>query len=336
MSNNRVHYPIQYIALGEYSTASGIPVHGVQSVNVTTTFNLEQVFELGQLDIYENIDALPDVEITAEKVLDGYPVMYHLSTRGATSPTLLARSNQRADIILSIFDDDFDNSSGTPRTQAYCSGMFINSLNYNLPVQGNSTESVTWVGNDKVWKTSNFFFDGHFDGTDSPASGVQRRENVIMGSGQSAFPRDIQGITSVGPSGFNIKTNGVFGAHIQDVAISTTLGREDLFELGRRKPYYRFANFPTAVDCSINVTAGGDEPGDLVSADSEAESNLNNEIIKIKLSDGTIFDLGTKNKLQSVTYSGGNTDGGVVSLVYNYQNFNILTVTSPSDPEGLT
>ena len=31
-------------------------VHGLQSVGMTTNFNLEQAFQLGQLEIYENIE----------------------------------------------------------------------------------------------------------------------------------------------------------------------------------------------------------------------------------------------------------------------------------------
>jgi hypothetical protein len=141
-------------------------------------------------------------------------------------------------------------------------------------------------------------------------------------------------MTVVAGSGYNVETAGVFGAHIQDVTVSTTLGRQDLFELGRKKPYYRFANFPVAVDCTINVSAGGTNPGDNVNAISDA-SNLTNEPIIIKIADGTVFDLGTKNKLQSVTYSGGDTGGGQVTIAYAFQNFNKLDITSPADPEHL-
>ena len=343
--NNRVLYAVHYVALGPWASASGTPIHGLQSVSLTTTFNLEQVFELGQLDIYENIENVPDIEMTLEKALDGYPLIYHLATPNATSETLLNRTNQRCDAILSIFSDDQDNASGTPKVQAYCSGMFVNSLNYTLPVEGNATESVTLIGNDKLWISGSgtvwlggtgFAFDGHFDGTDSPPSGVQRRQDVIMGSAPtgSVWPSNLTGMTIVQGSGFNVEAADSFGAHLQDTTISVNLGREDLFELGRRKPYFRFVSFPTAVDCTINMTAGGTLPGDMIEADSDVD-NLTNEPILIKLEDGTHFDLGAKNKLQSVTYSGGDTGGGVASIAYNFQNFNTLNVTSVADPAGL-
>ena len=339
MPNYRVFYPIHYVALAPESAAGGayVPVHGLQSVNMTTTFSLEQVFELGQLDTYEAIENLPSVEMTLEKVLDGYPLIYHLATRGATSKTLLNRTNRRADAVLSIFSDSQDNASGVPLTQVYCSGMYINSLNYSLPVQGSCTESVTLVGNDKIWRTSSFLFNGHFTGGDSPASGVQQRRHVRMGAaaaGGSVWPKFIPGMTVVNGSGYNIEAAGQYGAHVQDVTLSVNLGREDLFELGRAKPYFRYASFPVAVDTTINISPGGNNPGDAVNADSST-TNLTNEPIAIRLADGTYFDLGNKNKLQSVTYSGGDTGGGVATVAYAFQNFNRLDITAPSDPEGL-
>ena len=60
--NNRIFYAIQ--ALGIEAAADDVGVEGagaitwmkgVQSVGITTNFNLEQVFELGQLAIFENI-----------------------------------------------------------------------------------------------------------------------------------------------------------------------------------------------------------------------------------------------------------------------------------------
>lgn len=340
MPNYRVFYPIHYVALGSEGAAGGgyRPIHGLQSVNMTTTFNLEQVFELGQLDIYENIENLPNVEMTLEKALDGYPLIYHLATPTATSKTLLNRSNQKCDSVLSIFSDSQDNASGVPLTQAYCSGMYLNALNYTLPVQGNCTENVTLVGNDKIWRTSGFAFNGHFTGNDAPASGIQRRQHIKMGNagaGGSAWPTLIPGMTVAGGTGYNVETNGQFGAHLQDVTIGVNLGREDLFELGRRKPYFRYATFPVAIDCTINMSVGGTTPGDMVNALSDA-SNLTNETIIVKLADGTIFDLGNKNKLQSSTYSGGDTGGGVATVAYAFQNFNKLDITHPADPAGLT
>lgn len=341
----RIFYPLEEVAIGPHASTSGTAVHGVQSVDSNTGFNLEQVFELGQLDIYENIENLPTVDATVTKVLDGYPLIYHLASSDATSTSLVHRTGKRCDLFISLFSDLQENASGTPLIQTYASGMYIDSLNYTLPVQGNATESVTFVGNDRVWIDAatnwaggtGFAFDGHFDGTDSPSVGVQRRQDIVMGNTQgtsSEWPTLIPGMTVNSGKGYNVESAGQFGVHIQDVTISVSLGREDIFELGRRTPYYRYASFPVPVDCTINIMAAGTNPGDGVDADSTTD-NLSDEPIKIYLADTTVFDLGTKNKLQSVGFTGGSTDGSNATIAYNFQNFNTLVVTQDNDPSGL-
>ena len=55
-------------------------------------------------------------------------------------------------------------------------------------------------------------------------------------------------------------------------------------------------------------------------------TNLSNETILIKDTAGTQLDLKAKNKLSSVSYSGGDTGGGNATVTYSYSNFNGLTV----------
>ena len=60
---NRIYFANQQISFRRDAGTSWTAAHGVQSAAVTTTFNLEQAFELGQLAIYENIEGVPDIEI---------------------------------------------------------------------------------------------------------------------------------------------------------------------------------------------------------------------------------------------------------------------------------
>lgn len=311
---NRVFYAIEAVKIGN------TPIHGVQSVGLNTTYNLEQVFELGQLEIYENIENLPNVEMTIEKALDGYPLVYTSATSTATSGSLLARTNEMCNAGLLIYPDSQEYAINNAQAFVAISGLYVNTLEYRFPVQGNCTERVSLVGNDKMWGTagqtiwgvSSNTASGVF-GSDSPtaASGVQRRQHVLIPS-------------CTLPSIFDTSAD-----HIQDITITVNLGREDLFELGRRKPYYRYANFPVRVDTSITLIAAGTDPGDRLDALS-TQDNLTNEPIKVVLADGTMVDAGTKNKIQSVNWNNLSTGGGVATITYNYTNFNILVVTSPS------
>ena len=177
MANTRIFYACQAVAiepLREVKSAGasqfvpstpGQILHGLQSVGINSSFNLEQIFELGQIQIYENIEGLPEVEITLEKVLDGYGLIYHLATVGVSSSVpspanraeLIARSKERCNVYLGITDESYNNISqptNVVQAEVQCTGMYINNISYTLPVDGNCTESVTLVGNHKVWGKS--------------------------------------------------------------------------------------------------------------------------------------------------------------------------------------
>ena len=375
MPNNRIFYACQAVALeplydnaGVLSpTTNGVQIlHGVQSVGLNTTFNLEQVFELGQIHIYENIEGVPDVEVTLEKVLDGYPLMYHVATCGVDEESLsdsaklslVARSKQRTNVYLGIFPDTVENigdSNAAASVEVQMSGMYVSSIGYTFPVDGNCTESLTLVGNHKAWSTSPSKFtstvadDLNVTGgdtnnqvdspmnlqTSTPYGGIQRRENVDIKN--SILPQSIYGVSQNSLPG-NAYANGAPKVHVQNCSISCDLNRESIQELGRKAPYYRFANFPVEVTCEFEVIAVS---GDFVSAYEEGKAsyvgtinvgnNTAEETIVVRLHDGSVFDLGTKNRLSSVNYTGGDAGGGNATMTYSYSTYNSLTVTHPKD-----
>ena len=137
MANNRIFYAVQQVGFradGATDATNFTALHGVQSVGMTTNFNLSQVFELGQISIYENIEDIPDVEISLTKVLDSRPLIYTSATTNATSPSLSGRQNAKSVFALAIFPDTNDSAkTGTqPDTQCECSGLFVSSVSYNL------------------------------------------------------------------------------------------------------------------------------------------------------------------------------------------------------------
>ena len=377
MANNRIYYAIQQVGFHKHTDGSGgtyAAASGVQSVGITTNFNLEQVFELGQLAIYENIEEIPDVEVTLNKVLDGTPLLFHLATQDSTTtgPTLANRSNARTFFAMSIFPDTGDSATGNEESMVECSGMFSSSVGYNFPLDDNFSEDLTLVGNDKIWKSdpkilntdtaarsTALSFPGQFvTNTDSPnsSSGVDRRQDLLLGIGNNAdsgldvngmsadpdltvLPPDVFGITT---SGTNEKPGDIYGAHLQSITVSADLGREPINELGRRLPYHRPVSFPLEVSCEITVTSIS---GDMVSATevgiyttgtacgSDA-GNLQDRTIRIATCEGTRVYLGTKNKLSSVNYSGGDAGGGNVAVSYSFITFNDFTVLNELDPHA--
>lgn len=346
MAINRVFYASQVVYASPENLlpnhAEARALFGLQSVGVNTNFNLEQSFELGQLEIYDNAEGVAEVEVTLEKVLDGYAPLYSILTRSNTAPywqegvlanrKLLNRSTKRCNLALQLHDDNV-NPTGTPNYQLFLSGMYVNNISYNFPSDGPFTESITLVGNNKEWSTN---FAGSVPQVFSRGesltylnSGVMRRQNLAL-SGNLISPT-IGGVYTC-----NLPTDAA-DEKIQSISISVDLGREDLLELGSKAPFYRAPNFPVEVTCDIETLT---QTGDQIDINEDALINLTNKTIYIALAYDPAnagpshkpqytFDLGSQNKLSSVTYGGGDATGGNATVTYSYTNFNDFTVPGP-------
>jgi len=391
MPNNRIFYAIHSVGLKENGTTptnevvpiiAGVDVapsgrwemaRGVQSVGMTTTFNFEQVFELGQIEIYEYVELEPEVEFTVERVLDGTKPIYFMTTGPRGTSTLVARTaSYKVDVAVPVYPDSQTRATGLPISMVYGSGMYLSSVTYTFPVDGNFTESITLVGNDKIWSDFELAGDpypttlsrptgvggiilgtstisdngsdqtqlGFPSGVLAPSpggigaftiaggenalvigSGVQRRESFDLTN--SRLPTEIPGVSASG-------TLGGLVEHIQTVTVSTDLGREDIFELGRKRPFFKFVTYPIEVTCAIEAITSQGDLIDAISTEPAAcvrsQSTSDQEIILV-LCEGLNINLGTRNRLQSVDWGGGEAGGDNVTVTYNYSNFNDFTIT---------
>jgi hypothetical protein len=341
MPNNRIFYACQAVAIGKTGhtpQAVGSPatavrfMQGVQSVGITSNFTLDQAFELGQIQIYENSEEVADIEVTLEKVIDGKPLLYGQACGDSIKTNMVAAGKNRCDVYLGVYPDTVANTDTTSvGAVVMCSGMYVSSVSYTFPVDGNATESVTLVGNDKFWSDNTAGvvpnpdtsygaapatpMDGNDTSTVAPGSGLVRRSQVDIVN--STIPAEV----AQGTAYLN-DTSKSAGAHINSISVSADFGRESIMELGSFGPYHRYAGFPIEVTSEFEVTAVS---GDLVNVSGTAE-NLNARTVIIKDDAGTIINLGTQNKLSSVSYSGGDTGGGNATCTYSYSTFNDLLV----------
>ena len=331
--NDRIFYACQAVAIAPTGTTTltgAMVAKGVQSVGMTTSFNLEQVFEFGQIQIYENIEGVVDVEVTVEKVIDGEKLLYLMGSNNVGKTDLVGATKERTDVYLAIYSDAESQIASTNKQSVVMnSGMYINSVSYTYPVDGSATESVSFAGNDRFWNAvtggttigspastnwANGLSTG-ITGSDTPVSGVVRRVDVdVVGS---TLPSIVES------QGYDPATDTLSGGHhLQSITVSSDFGTENISELGRFGPYAKYASFPVEVTCEIEVMATS---GDLVSV-SGTNKNLTDETIIIHDQAGTVLNLGTANKLSSVSYTGGDTGGGNATITYSYSNFNDLTV----------
>jgi hypothetical protein len=344
-ANNRIYYASQSVQLkpqnsdGSVVAASGYVPQGLQSVGMTTNFSLQPVFQLGQLELYDNLENVPEVEVALNKIVDGTPPLYAMCMCGPSGISavngaeLVDLVNNRVNFRLGIWPDTVSATTGTATHHVDCSGMYLSRFSFTLPIDGNATEEVTLVGNNKIWDSSGAMSTSEFtpsSGTVPTAPGIVRRygvdfANTLLPTGNAGIPLP--------------QDRALNRPYLQSVTITADLGREAIQELGSMAPYFRYARFPLQITSEFQVIASD---GDKVNASDFSSNyscgdnyrNVVDKAVKLTLCAGTGgtqgslgLDLGNKNKLTSVNYTGGDTGGGNATITYSFQTYNKFKMT---------
>lgn len=342
-NNNRIFYGSQIAQLKPATQgtkySSWYQPQGVQSVGFTNNLSTEQAFQLGAIDIYAISENTPEVEVTVSKVLDGTCPLYLMAMGGSTGTgganvTNFADATQlknkgfaglafnTVDFRLGIYSDLNSTATGDTDDWVLFSPMYLSSLNYTFPVDGNSTEEITLVGNNKKWRKN----DSSMGSMSAAPIGKQapklaRRQYVNVKD--SVLPTGVGGLPTTSE------------LYLQNINISANLGREQINELGQLAPYYRYATFPVEVTSEFEIVGQmGDylEANDFIfsSGCNVNYSNLKEFPIRVQVcgsgssgSDSTFqIYLGSGNKLTSVNYAGGDTGGNNLTITYGFRNYN--------------
>jgi hypothetical protein len=150
MSNDRIYYAIQQVSFIRPDNFDYRPGFGLQSIELNNNINFEAQFECNIL--YDLIESNFDSSFTATKLIDGNIPIYLLATAGQSNgPDIVNRCTSNCNIQLGIWSEDDDGVSGMPKKFVDLSGCFINSINYNFPIEGNFTEEVSFVNNTQKW-----------------------------------------------------------------------------------------------------------------------------------------------------------------------------------------
>ena len=168
VANNRTFYASQGLLLRPQKTDSNGSItiganwkspKGIQSVGITTNFALSQVFQMGQIELYDRAEEVPEIQVTINKIMDGTCPLYLLCMGGEDTVStnsgkpLVSIANNRVNVRLGIFSDTNSAATGSPRTYVDMSGMYLSAFTYTFPIDGTLTEEVTLVGNNKVWNS---------------------------------------------------------------------------------------------------------------------------------------------------------------------------------------
>ena len=381
--NKRIFYATQSINLQPVSTGNAVPINyrdpshyvtygrwiqplGLQSAGISTTFNNEPVSQLGTLSIYTQVETSPEVEVTLSKLVDGTAPLYSLCTAWTNGTAVVSKNKDITEISTNMVNarfavakDTSSKASGTLSHHTLCSGMYLNSVSFTFPVDGNATEQVTLAGSRKTWGGSVTVPNGAAaEALGDLASLVVRRQHVAITGALATLStvRDENDKITTFPA-FTMLPTGILVPYkreinggedtpkVQNITVSASLNRENINELGFFGPYYKYTTFPIEVTSEFElVSVSGDfiNANDFMAYDNEDNpissatcatdySNTPNEEIVIKVcgatnADALYLDLGTKNRLTSVNYTGGDTGGGNATVTYSYQTFNKFNV----------
>lgn len=360
----------------DYGFTCSHMVSGVQAVGMNANFDLVPIFQLTQSEIYELNEGLPQIEVTVNRVLDGSCPTYLMASVDAPNPTLFGRTPSFSILALSIFPCTKSSAEGTPDRVCGISGAQVSSIGFTFGVDGPFTEDVTFIANNMIWTgaeshpgyvgqtlSSGFTqaigtlaFAGCNPTNDAvpvDAQGVALREDMIFDF-NSSFGPDLNGAvadphtTILPPDIYGITASGTNESDvpIQNISISVDLNREEIYVLGKRGPRNRTITLPVQVNTSVDVTTdtghyvSAIEEGILVPAGSgecTRANNLINRTIRIATCEGLRLYTGVRNKLVSVSRTGGDTGGGNVSVTYSFQTFNTFVVMHLRDknPSGV-
>lgn len=324
-------------------------VRGIQSASDSFDLPADYLLEWGQVGLYEAVDGIADVTFDAEKLIDGGVPLYLVTTEGSTGAGLTARSEKRCILAVGIYPSDADYVSGTPTRVIEYSGQQPTNISYSFTTDGPFTESMSFLGNYAKWTAAAATYgtiptNPTSSGGDTPpaltacSGGVQFKENFLFtGTYPSLLPTYIPGIMPTGTlAGTMIMSNSCPTVPIQSISVSCDLSRDTIPQLGCKTPYARVAQFPVDVTSEIEILSQSGHGLEITETGATLVgceyTNAPSSRLRFATESGLIIDLGSQNKLTSVTQTYGDTGGSNASYTLSFTNKSVMTVRHPNDP----
>lgn len=284
---NRIFYACHAVSV------DNTPVKGAQSVGITTTFDLEPVFQLGQVKPVEIMNLAPSVELTVTRAITN-------SSGTIWNGDFITNVGSANKTVCVGIGDDTAPLLNANTASIYCTGAGISGATYNFPVDGIFTEEITFVANDKQ-------LGGCSVSVSEDTTSLTKTRQHYNGGAPSL-------VTSAG--------------NLTNISISTSVGRENLLKLGQFKPFHNYANLPAEVTVEFEVSAtsvDGAVFGTTAACASPTGGAYTKQDISLNMCGKTF--LMENCKLSNVSYGGGDTGGGNATITFTYTTYNNLTIS---------
>ncbi len=332
---NRIFYACQGVFI------DGSELKNVQSVGVNYSAEAEGVSDQGRQQQFRSLYAKPEVEITIERNLNhGFTPFYAATTPSTYEGGFLladgnlglcgwdGSSNLKEYKVELVYMDDQDTSARVANIQyKYC---LITNISYSFQVGGPATESITL-------KTNNLIREGTATvpvtgGTDS-GTNIKRQAYIKpegAGTNSTVIPTELSSIIT--------KDTGI-GSHnglIQSIEASMDVSYEELSDQGNWRGANQTTNpseqnkwkYVSDIDIEASITANLTKSiqQDILMKDTNfmAAFPKPDREIKLAFTNGAsnffVLDLGKRNYLTSISWSGGDTGGGNVTGAFTYKN----------------
>jgi len=296
MGNKRVFYACQGLAL------NSAPLAGVQTLSVNTNNQTYFVDEFGSYDIHEIYSDTPAVSISFDRIMNtdmpfAYPEMSFQD----------AIKKHDHELCLFIGDDTEEFvGSGNPLTVSF-KYLSIESVSYNLDIDGNFNESIELIGYYK-----------EYGGCDS--SGILSLPKVKENT-QSVYKRQYISSWSVPSMG---------SGELINLTIDTRFGINTVQEFAaphnRFEKKYRYPTLPIVTTVSATTIYQKDPDIDGLFFYTSGEQCATTGITTKENLSFTLCNSGTiycdNCILKDTSYTGGGTGGDNVTITYNYECYN--------------
>lgn len=355
--SNRIHFPCEGVYISEVK--SGLVDHflnGLQSVGLNHSFNTTTIPDTGKSQ--RLIQSLfPENQITIERVASSINDLVFDPTSTPTdyaSGHILNNTNmgcivtgspstdlKQYDIKIVYGDPNASSLSGTARDIITCQKCLLTNLNYSFSVNGAFKERYTFsnkiatiqnnvpvpANNTPITlNASQIFSRRHFDKVNTvlPIE-VYNVSNDVYNNG---------GNTYMNSSGYTYISNPDYldsdiVLRLSNIEIDVNINHVKNADNGRRRgaDVQSQVNYWTSVSLPLDITSSFE----ITTTKAYGESILNSDknfdhqriVIILKLDNGYyIYDLGVKNKLTNIEYTGGSTNGELVKCRLSYKNTN--------------
>ena len=346
-SNNRIFYACQAVYVDD------VYLHNVQAIGLDYGADINALSDTGRTQRQINLYSKPEITITITREIDdaadpfyspalhnSYEAAYILKPGNIGTCGWDATPIKEYDIEITYGGDDLSGAVDYI-TLKYC---LLTDISYSLDVGGRVTEDLTFV-------TKNLTESGSASPPYLGESGTLLRGSDLDirskdGDGELLFrlPVEVKNIVDIPePDPDNPAESISVARAVQSISASVSFDYGELTDVGKwrgsnqtddpsEQNKWRYVTTPISVDCEISAVVRKSVQRDILLKDTNFMTTFptSDREIRIVIGKGEtrfVIDLGSKNHLTSIGFSGGDTGGGNVEASFSYSNTNNDFVT---------